>query len=110
MDGGRADVIGNGTTPNGYAGRVSSIAVDLPIPQATQLRRRRSGGVWATTNFLTTSANGPNWIPLTDFGPNGLNISSIAVFGLNTTRAIDHHCRHGEANSTSGIGGGDAGR
>ena len=43
-----------------------------------------SGGIWKTTNFLTTSPGGPTYIPLTDFGPtSGVNIGSIAVFGRN---------------------------
>ena len=43
-----------------------------------------SGGIWKTTNFLTTSPRGPTWIPLTDFGPtSGVNIGGIAVFGRN---------------------------
>ena len=42
------------------------------------------GGVWKTTDFLTTSPNGPTWIPLTNFGPNAaINISSIAIFPRN---------------------------
>jgi hypothetical protein len=43
-----------------------------------------SGGIWKTTNFLTTAAGGPTYIPLTDFGPtSGVNIGGIAVFGRN---------------------------
>ena len=43
-----------------------------------------SGGIWKTTNFLTTSPGGPTYIPLTDFGPtSGVNIGSITVFGRN---------------------------
>ena len=43
-----------------------------------------SGGVWKTTNFLTTNPNGPTWIPLTNFGPNAaINISSISIFPRN---------------------------
>ena len=58
------------TSPNGYAGRVSSIAVDPSDPSGnTVYVAGASGGVWKTTNFLTTSPNGPTWIPLTDFGP-----------------------------------------
>src|SRR5205085_6241704 len=41
-----------------------------------------SGGVWKTTNFL--DPGGPNWVPLTDFGPvTAINIGGIAVFGRN---------------------------
>ena len=43
-----------------------------------------AGGVWKTTDYLTTAAGGPTWLPLTDFGPSfTLNIGSIAVFGRN---------------------------
>ena len=43
-----------------------------------------NGGVWKTTDFLTTSPLGPTWIPLTDFGPtNAVNIGSIAIFPRN---------------------------
>ena len=43
-----------------------------------------SGGIWKTTNFLTTDPNGPTYIPLTNFGPSsGINISSITVFPRN---------------------------
>src|SRR4029077_2365189 len=43
-----------------------------------------SGGIWKTSNFLTTSAAGPTWIPLTDFGPtSGVNIGGIAIFPRN---------------------------
>src|SRR5205807_1471487 len=34
--------------------------------------------------FLTTSANGPTWVPLTDFGPTaGVNIGGLAIFPRN---------------------------
>ena len=43
-----------------------------------------SGGIWKTTDFLTTAPGGPTWIPLTNFGPSAaINISSIAVFPRN---------------------------
>ena len=43
-----------------------------------------SGGIWKTTDFLTTNPNGPTYIPLTDFGPtSGIYINSIAVFARN---------------------------
>ena len=43
-----------------------------------------SGGIWKTTDFLTTKPGGPTWIPLTNFGPSAaINISSIAVFPRN---------------------------
>ena len=70
---------------NGYAGRVGGIALDPSDPSGnTAYVAGASGGVWKTANFLTTSANGPTYIPLTDFGPtSSLNIGSIAVFGRN---------------------------
>src|SRR5262249_2420064 len=66
-----------------------------------------SGGVWKTTNFLTTDSKGPNWIPLTDSGPaSGLNIGSIAVFGPNNDpKQSIIIAATGEANATYGIGG-----
>ena len=43
-----------------------------------------SGGIWKTTDFLTTDPGGPTYIPLTNFGPSsGINISSIAIFPRN---------------------------
>ena len=43
-----------------------------------------SGGIWKTTDFLTTNPDGPTWIPLTNFGPSAaINISSIAIFPRN---------------------------
>ena len=43
-----------------------------------------SGGLWKTTDFLTTNAGGPTYVPLTNLGPTGsLNISSIALFDVN---------------------------
>ena len=72
-------------TPNGYAGRVSAIAVDPSDPSGnTVYVGGASGGIWKTTNFLTTDPNGPTYIPLTDFGPtSGMNVGSIAVFARN---------------------------
>ncbi|WP_020470791.1 proprotein convertase P-domain-containing protein [Zavarzinella formosa] len=53
------------------AGRVSNIAVDPSDPSGnTVYASGASGGVWRTTNFLTRDPAGPNWVPLTDFGPN----------------------------------------
>jgi subtilisin-like proprotein convertase family protein len=100
--------IGDGTSLNGYAGRVSSIAVDPSDPSGnTVYAAGASGGVWKTTNFLTTNPAGPNWIPLTDFGPSsGLNIGSIAVFGRNSDPGQSIIiAATGEANATYGIGG-----
>ena len=100
--------VGNGTSLNGYAGQVSSIAVDPSDPSGnTVYAAGASGGVWKTTDFLTTNPSGPTWIPLTDFGPtSGLNIGSIAVFGRNDDPSQSIIIAGtGEANSTYGIGG-----
>ena len=69
----------------GASGRVSGLAIDPSDPSGnTVFAAGASGGVWKTTDFLTTSPNGPTWIPLTDFGPtNAINIGSIAVFARN---------------------------
>lgn len=69
----------------GSAGRVSAIAQDPSDPTGnTFFIGGASGGVWKTTNFLTTDPQGPTYIPLTDFGPtSGLNIGSITVFPRN---------------------------
>ena len=43
-----------------------------------------SGGIWKTTDFLTTNPAGPTWVPLTNFGPNAaINIASITIFPRN---------------------------
>jgi subtilisin-like proprotein convertase family protein len=67
------------------SGRIGGIAVDPSDPSGnTVFIGGASGGVWKTTNFLTTDPNGPTYIPLTDFGPTfGINIGSIAVFAHN---------------------------
>lgn len=67
------------------AGRVNTVAVDPSDPSGnTVFVGAASGGVWKTTNFLTTSPSGPTYVPLTDFGPTyGMNVGSIAVFGQN---------------------------
>ena len=69
----------------GGSGRVTGLAIDPSDPSGnTVYVAGASGGVWKTTNFLTTSPAGPTWIPLTDFGPtNAVNIGSITVFGRN---------------------------
>ena len=70
---------------DGGSGRVTGLAIDPSDPSGnTVFAAGASGGVWKTTNFLTTSPNGPTWVPLTDFGPtNGVNIGSITVFARN---------------------------
>jgi len=72
-------------TSNGEAGQVGAIAVDPSDPSGnTVYVAGSSGGIWKTTNFLTTSPNGPTYVPLTDFGPAfGMNIGGIAVFPRN---------------------------
>jgi subtilisin-like proprotein convertase family protein len=71
------------------AGEVTAIAVDPSDPSGnTVYAAGASGGVWKTTDFLTTNPDGPTWIPLTNFGPNAaLNISSIAIFPVNDNTA-----------------------
>src|SRR2546430_10623426 len=70
---------------NGRSGVVTAIAVDPSDPSGnTVYVGGASGGVWKTTDFLTTSPQGPTYVPLTDFGPTfSLNIGSLAVFGRN---------------------------
>ena len=102
--------ISDGVSLNGYAGQVSSIAVDPSDPTGnTVYAAGASGGIWKTTDFLTTNPSGPNWIPLTDFGPtSGLNIGSIAVFGRNDDPSQSIIiAATGVASSTYGIGGDD---
>jgi subtilisin-like proprotein convertase family protein len=67
------------------AGRVGAVAVDPSDPSGnTVYIGGASGGVWKTTNFLTTDPDGPTWLPLTDFGPTfGLNVSAITIFPRN---------------------------
>ncbi|MFM8274632.1 MAG: beta strand repeat-containing protein, partial [Gemmata sp.] len=66
-------------------GRVGGLAVDPSDPSGnTVFVGGASGGVWKTTNFLTTDVDGPTYVPLTNFGPTfSLNIGSIAVFARN---------------------------
>ena len=66
-------------------GQVTALAVDPSDPSGnTVYIGAATGGVWKTTNFLTTSPIGPTYVPLTDFGPtNAINIGAIAVFPRN---------------------------
>ena len=75
----------SGTGTSG-AGEVSAIAVDPSDPSGnTVYAAGASGGIWKTTDFLTTSPGGPTWIPLTNFGPSsGINIGAITVFPRNS--------------------------
>jgi subtilisin-like proprotein convertase family protein len=70
---------------NQNAGRVTAIALDPLDPSGnTAYIGAASGGIWKTTNFLTSDPQGPSYMPLTDFGPNlSLNISNIALFTRN---------------------------
>ena len=77
------------TSANGqgtFAGSVASVVVDPVDPTGnTVYVASASGGIWKTTDFLTSNPAGPTYLPLTDFGPTfSLNIGSIAVFGRNS--------------------------
>lgn len=78
-------VSGQVLSPNSHSSRIAGIAVDPSDPSGnTAFVAGASGGVWKTTNFLTTDPRGPTYVPLTDTAPTlGLNIGSIAVFGRN---------------------------
>jgi subtilisin-like proprotein convertase family protein len=67
------------------SGRIGGLALDPSDPSGnTVYVAGASGGVWKTTNFLTTDPNGPTYVPLTDFGPTfGINIGALAVFSQN---------------------------
>ncbi len=71
--------------PNTFAGPVATVAYDPSDPtRNTVYVGAASGGIWKTSNFLTTNPAGPTYVPLTDFGPNfGLNIGGIAAVGRN---------------------------
>src|SRR6185312_130844 len=78
-----------GPAPEQYgiaqSARTNAIAVDPSDPSGnTVYIGAASGGLWKTTDFLTTNANGPTWLPLGDGAPAfGLNVVSIAVFPRN---------------------------
>jgi subtilisin-like proprotein convertase family protein len=65
----------------GSAGRVTAMAVDPSDSSGnTVYIGSANGGVWKTSNFLTTNPQGPTYVPLTDLGPsNSLNINHIAI-------------------------------
>ncbi len=67
------------------SGPVDAIAVDPSDPSGnTVYVAGASGGVFKTTNFLTTDPKGPTYFALADFGPTfSLNVGSIALFGRN---------------------------
>ncbi len=78
--------IGGGSTGNADpSGRTTGLAIDPSDPSGnTVYAGGASGGIWKTTDFLTTNPAGPTWIPLTDFGPtSGVNTGGIAVFPRN---------------------------
>ncbi len=78
--------IGGSTTAPRRSGRVSAASPTDPSDPSgnTVYVGGASGGIWKTTDFLTSSANGPTWIPLTDFGPTSdNNIGGLAIFGVN---------------------------
>jgi subtilisin-like proprotein convertase family protein len=74
-----------GLTTNDHSGRIGGLAVDPSDPSGnTVYVAGASGGVWKTTNFLTSDPAGPTYIPLTDFGAtNSISIGGLAVFGVN---------------------------
>ena len=82
IGGGASSTGGSSTDPSG---RVTGLAIDPSDASGnTVYAAGAGGGIWKTTDFLTTSAAGPTWIPLTDFGPtSGVNIGGIAVFDVN---------------------------
>jgi subtilisin-like proprotein convertase family protein len=73
------------SSTSGNSGRIGGIALDPSDPSGnTVYVAGASGGVWKTTNFLTTDPNGPTYVPLTDFGPSfAINIGGLDVFGRN---------------------------
>ena len=76
---------GNESATGARSGRVTGLAIDPSDPSGnTVYAAGASGGVWKTTDFLTTDPAGPTWIALTDFGPsNAINIGSITLFARN---------------------------
>ena len=64
---------------------VTDMAVDPSDPSGNIVyAATEGGGVWKTTDFLTTAGSGPTWIPLTDFGPGlSINVGSIALLARN---------------------------
>jgi subtilisin-like proprotein convertase family protein len=79
------DATTGANNPGTFAGAISAIAYDPSDPSKnTVYVATSSGGIWKTTDFLTTSPTGPTYIPLTDFGPTySLNVGGIAIFGRN---------------------------
>jgi subtilisin-like proprotein convertase family protein len=78
--------VGPAANNSGFnSGRITGLTVDPSDPTGnTVFIGGASGGVWKTTNFLTTNPLGPTWVPLTDFGPGfAINIGGIGIFGRN---------------------------
>ena len=75
----------NELTGNADSGPIGAIAVDpSDLSGNTVYVAGASGGVWKTTNFLTTDPQGPTYVPLTDFAPGlAMNVGTIAIFGQN---------------------------
>jgi hypothetical protein len=82
---GTVDPITGQLYPSTHSSRIAGIAVDPSDPSGnTAYVAGASGGVWKTTNFLTTNPAGPTYVPLTDTAPTfGLNIGNIALFPRN---------------------------
>lgn len=72
-------------TTTSQVGRMTAVAVDPSDPTGnTVFAGAVAGGVWKTTNFLTTDQAGPTWVPMTDFGSVGsLLIGSLTVIARN---------------------------
>jgi hypothetical protein len=85
---------------------VTATAVDPSDPSGnTVYVAGASGGVWKTTNFLTTDIDGPHYVPLTDFGPTtAISIQSLAVFGRNNDPSQTIvFALTGEGNTSTGL-------
>ena len=69
------------------AGRINAIAVDPSDPSGnTVFVAAASGRIWKTTNFLTTAASGPSYVPLIENSSAfGLDISGIAFLPRSNT-------------------------
>jgi subtilisin-like proprotein convertase family protein len=93
---------------NSGHGRIGGIAVDPSDPSGnTVYVAGASGGIWKTTDFLTTASGGPTYVPLTDFGPTfGINIGGLAVFARNndTTQSVVFAATGEGDTGTNGVG------
>jgi subtilisin-like proprotein convertase family protein len=92
----------------GNSGRIGGLALDPSDPSGnTVYVAGASGGIWKTTNFLTTDPAGPTYIPLTDFGPTfAINIGGLAVFntGTDPTKSVIIAATGEGDTSTRGVG------